>query len=56
MNKKAISLKLEPELLEGLDRLQGQLEHRPTRTTLIENAIRDLLERHRIKVREKARQ
>ena len=46
MAKIAFALRIEPELLEGLATLQRKLEHKPTKTTLVEDAIRTLLERH----------
>lgn len=46
MAKTALALRIDPDLLHGLDALQKKLEHKPSRTTLIEDAIRALLERH----------
>jgi predicted transcriptional regulator len=46
MRKKALAIRIDPDLLRRLDTLQEKLEHRPTRTTLIEDAIEGLLDRH----------
>lgn len=46
MHKKPLAIRIDPDLLRRLDTLQERLEHRPTRTTLIEDAIRAMLDRH----------
>ena len=44
-NRKPISLKLPPDLLEKLDAYRKQQPHVPTRTQVIEDAIRAIIER-----------
>lgn len=39
-NRKAISLKLPPDLLKALDEYRDKQPHKPTRTQVIEDAIR----------------
>lgn len=43
--RKAISLKLPPELLDKLDDYRKRQPHEPTRTQVIEDAIRAIVEK-----------
>jgi metal-responsive CopG/Arc/MetJ family transcriptional regulator len=44
-NRKPISLKLPPELLDKLDAYRKRQPHMPTRTQVIEDAIRAVVEK-----------
>ncbi len=55
MAKKALAIRIDPDLFHGLDMLQKKLEHRSTRTTLIEDAIRSLLEKNGISLKRRSR-
>jgi metal-responsive CopG/Arc/MetJ family transcriptional regulator len=44
-NRKPISLKLPPELLDKLDAYRKRQPHVPTRTQVIEDAIRAIIEK-----------
>jgi metal-responsive CopG/Arc/MetJ family transcriptional regulator len=44
-NRKPISLKLPPELLDKLDAYRRRQPHEPTRTQVIEDAIRAIIEK-----------
>ena len=43
----AISLKLPPDLLKKLDDYRARQQHEPTRTQVIEDAIRALIEKRK---------
>ncbi len=45
--RKAISLKLPPDLLDKLDDYRRRQPHEPTRTQVIEDAIRGIVEKKR---------
>lgn len=50
MNKIKRTYWLEPELVDGLEKLRGKLEHPPSLTQLVEDAIGALLAKHKIKI------
>jgi predicted transcriptional regulator len=45
MNKISVTFRLDPELLERLDKFQASLPYPASRTTLVEKAIEQMLAR-----------
>ena len=48
--KTPLPVRIDPALMKGLDALQAKLEHSPSRTTLVEDAIELLLAKHKIPI------